>query len=110
MGIIFQRTLKCENCGYEYQGKFGGHIISNGEHYGISQYYCKTCRNIIDLEYHSSLKDNVDKYFYPDGTEASYDIAKDEEELNIENAINKLTGSRKEIPPFCQTCGSHLLN
>ena len=108
MGIIFHRTLKCENCGFEYQGKFGGHIISNGEHYGVSQYYCKTCNNIIDLEYHFSLKENTEKYFYPDGTEVTHSIEKTEEELNLEEAIYKLTGNSKNIPPICQVCGNHL--
>ena len=108
MGIIFHRTLKCENCGYEYHGTYGGHVISNGEHYGILQYYCKTCHSIIDLEYHLSLKENKEKYFYPDGSEASYDIEKKEEDLILENAIYKLNGNLKEVPPLCQKCGNHL--
>ena len=108
MGIIFQRTLKCKNCGYEYRGKSGGHVISNGERYGISQYYCNTCHNIIDLECYSSLKDNIEKYIYPDGKEVSYNINKTEQELNIEETISKLTNHKKDMPPFCQTCGSHL--
>ena len=95
MGIIFHRTLKCENCDYKYHGKIGGHIISNGERYSISQYYCNTCRDIIDLECYSSLRDNTEKYTYPDGTEVSYDIVKKD--------------STKETPPLCKKCGNHLL-
>ena len=108
MGIIFHKTLKCEKCGYEYHGKFGGHVISIGEHYNISQYYCNTCHIIIDLECYSSLKENAEKYFYPDGTEVSYDIAKTEDELNLENVIYKLTGRQKDVPPLCLKCGNHL--
>ena len=98
MGIIFHKTLKCKNCGYEYRGRSGGHIISNGEHYGISQYYCPECNSIIDLECYSSLKENIEKYIYPDGTEVSYDI------------VNKdgRTNARKDITPLCQNCGKHL--
>ncbi len=103
MGIIFRRTLKCINCGYVYRGKYGGHIISNGEHYSIAQYSCNNCHSIIDLENYSSLRDNTNKYFYPDGTELSYDIVK---KTDSDNAAEK--DSPKEIPPFCQDCGNHL--
>lgn len=108
MGIIFHRTLKCENCGYEYQGRFGGHVISIGEHYGVSQYYCAACHSIIELEYYLSLKNNTGKYFYPDGTEVSYEITKTEHELKLEKAMYLLTGNRKELPPLCQECGNRL--
>ena len=111
MGLIFQRTLKCENCGFEHQGKFGGHVISNGERYSVAQYCCNACHTVIDLEYRSSLKDNKETYFYPDGTSVSYDIKKSGEELKQENAINaiyKAMGKQKDTPPFCQKCGSHL--
>lgn len=109
MGIIFQRTLKCGNCGYEYHGKCGGHIIANGEHYDISQYYCKTCHSIVDLECYSSLKENKEKYFYPDGTEEVCDIVeKREEEPNLENALNNITVTQKELPPLCQKCAKHM--
>ena len=109
MGIIFQRTLKCENCGYEYHGKGGGHIISNGEHYGISQYYCNKCHKIIDLEYYLSLRENKEKYIYPDGTEVSYSIQKTEVELNLEQARCELNNYKNEVPPLCKDCGNHLL-
>ena len=108
MGIIFHRTLKCENCGYEHQGKCGGHVISNGERYSVSQYYCNSCHKIVDLECYSSLRENVEKYIYPDGTEVSYNIEKTEEELNIEAAICKLTNRKKDLPPYCRECGQHL--
>ena len=109
MGIIFHRTLKCGNCGYVYKGKSGGHIISNGEHYGISQYYCNTCHSVMDLEYYLSLKTNTEKYFYPDGKEVSYEIKRNEdEELNPEDEIEKTVDELKERPPFCQECGKHL--
>lgn len=108
MGIIFNRILKCEDCGYEYNGKCGGHVIANGEHYSISQYHCNTCHSIIDLECYSSLKENVEKYIYPDGTEVAYDIKKTELELNIEDAICQLTNRKKELPPLCRECGDHL--
>ena len=98
MGIIFNKTLKCENCGYVYQGRNGGHIISNGERYGISQYYCSTCHSIIDLEYYSSLKENKEKYIYPDGTEVSYEIIKKDSETN----------DQKNEFPLCKECGNHL--
>jgi len=102
MGIIFHKTLKCENCGYEYSGKSGGHVISNGEHYGISQYCCKTCQNIVDLECYSSLKENIERYIFPDGTETSYDL----EKKCID--FNPAKEGAKDLPPFCQECGSHL--
>ena len=108
MGIIFRRTLKCESCGYEYRGKYGGHVIANGEHYSISQYYCKNCHSIIDLECYSSLRENAEKYFFPDGTEVSYNIEKQEEEISQEKAEYEITGTKKELPPFCPECGSHL--
>ena len=108
MGMIFHKTLKCENCGYEYCGKSGGHIISVGEHYSVSQYCCKSCHSIIDLECYSSLKDNVEKYIYPDGTEISHEIKKKNEETGQENTTNKPTNDIKEMPPFCQKCGNHL--
>ena len=98
MGIIFHKILKCENCDYVYRGRSGGHIISNGEHYGISQYFCTTCRSIIDLECYSSLKENIEKYIYPDGTEVSYDIIKNGEEFDTQNSK----------PPLCRECGNHM--
>ena len=108
MGIIFRKTLKCEHCGYEYRGKSGGHVISNGEHYGISQYCCKNCHNIIDLEKYSSLRENTEKYIYPDGTEMSYDIKKTEKGLDIEDVMNQQTEDKNDLPPLCQICGKHL--
>lgn len=108
MGIIFHRTLKCEHCGYEYHGKGGGHVISNGEHYDISQYYCSNCHSIIDLECYSSLRENTERYTYPDGAEVTYDITKKDEEFNPENTAYKLTDSLKNVPPLCKECGNHL--
>ena len=109
MGMIFNKILKCENCGYEYRGKGGGHIISNGERYGISQFYCKTCHSIIDLECYSSLRENIEKYTYPDGTEVSYNIIKKQEELDSENAENSQANVQKDNRPLCQKCGDYLV-
>ena len=58
------------------------------------------------MENYSSLKGNVEKYIYPDGTEVSYDIIKKEKEFNQENNDNK--DNIKDKPPLCQECGNHL--
>ena len=113
MGMIFYKTLKCENCGYEYHGKSGGNIIGFLEGYDISQYYCNTCDCIIDLKrYHSYWKENIEKYTYPNGAEVSYERNETEEyddgKYNPEKSTQKLLSGLNNTPPFCQKCGSHL--
>lgn len=60
------------------------------------------------MECYSSLRENVEKYIYPDGTEVSYDIVKYNNEHNIVQTIYDQSDEPVNTLPVCQQCGKHM--
>lgn len=113
-GMTYHITLKCDNCGYEYHGKGGGFFSlpedSIFSFHSISQYYCNTCHNIIDIEHY--CEENTETYTYPDGKVVSYDTEQKnnetQKEFNPKEVVYRIMENALKEPPFCPTCNNHL--